>query len=259
VSIRTRFTITVAAIVAVTVVLFSTVSIVALDRTLRSDFSGRLRATAQAIATIIDVHDGRVTLDLADLRSLAPVQAGLPFAVYDAAGKEIAGSSVPANAAVAGVAMASVPIVREGRNLGTVTVWQSSLWIDEFDREAALVSFVVGLLLIALGIVASGRVAKRVLAPIAEIAALAERIESFDLSQRLRADGRDELGRLCASFDRMLDRLQAAFSRERRFVADASHELRAPLAVLRAETELALRRERDAGEYRRALESIAKP
>ena len=56
----------------------------------------------------------------------------------------------------------------------------------------------------------------------------------------------------------MLDRLEAAFSRERRFVADASHELRAPLAVLRAETELALRRERTTEEYRAALDSIAR-
>ncbi|MGC1760301.1 MAG: HAMP domain-containing sensor histidine kinase, partial [Candidatus Cybelea sp.] len=81
---------------------------------------------------------------------------------------------------------------------------------------------------------------------------------AHDLSGRLNADGRDELGRLCASFDRMLDRLQSAFERERRFVADASHELRAPLAVLRAETDLALRRQRDNNEYRAALLSIAR-
>jgi two-component system OmpR family sensor kinase len=55
----------------------------------------------------------------------------------------------------------------------------------------------------------------------------------------------------------MLDRLQHAFDRERRFTSDASHELRAPLSVIRAEADLALRKERTAAEYRAALETIA--
>jgi signal transduction histidine kinase len=55
----------------------------------------------------------------------------------------------------------------------------------------------------------------------------------------------------------MLDRLQKAFERERRFTSDASHELRAPLSVIRAEADLALRSDRTPEEYRRALETIA--
>jgi two-component system, OmpR family, sensor kinase len=257
VSVRTRFTITVVSIVAVTVVLFAGLSIVALDRTLRSGFDSRLRSAAQAIATIVDLHGGRLSLDPSDLRSLAAVHADTPFAVYDRSGHQIAGDSPPISSQQRQLARASVPVTRGGRSYGTVTVWQSAVWISEFDRDAATVSLIVGLLLIALGAFASRRVAGRVLAPVAEIASLAERLEAYDLSGRIRADGKDELGRLCASFDRMLDRLQAAFSRERRFVADASHELRAPLAVLRAETDLALRRERAPSEYRAALAAIA--
>jgi two-component system OmpR family sensor kinase len=54
----------------------------------------------------------------------------------------------------------------------------------------------------------------------------------------------------------MLDRLQGAFARERRFTSDASHELRAPLSVIRAEADVALRKERETSEYRRALSVI---
>ena len=255
-SIRARFTVTVVAIMAVTIALFASLSIVALDRTLRSGLESRLRSAAQTIAMTVDVHDGRISVDAGDLRSISSLNAGTPFAVYGSDGRLIAGT--PPSSQARGLQTAEVPVSRDDRALGHVAVWQSDLWIGEFARNAAIVSLAIGLLLIALGAIVSRRVAERVLAPVGGIASLAERIEAHDLSGRLDADGRDELGRLCASFDRMLDRLQSAFERERRFVADASHELRAPLAVLRAETDLALRRQRDNNEYRAALLSIAR-
>ncbi len=255
-SIRARFTVTVVAIMTVTIALFATLSIVALDRTLRTNLDSRLHNTAQTIAMAVDVHHGELSLDASDLASIDSVNAATPFAVYDSGGRLIAGRAPPARAR--GLQGASVPVKRDDRTFGSVNVWQPALWIGQFDRDAAIVSLGVGLLLLALGAIVSRRVAQRVLAPVGEIALLAERIEAYDLSARLDADERDELGRLCASFDRMLDRLQSAFERERRFVADASHELRAPLAVLRAETDLALRRERSAVEYRAALASVAR-
>jgi two-component system, OmpR family, sensor kinase len=93
--------------------------------------------------------------------------------------------------------------------------------------------------------------------PLTEMAALVSAIESHDLSERLAWGGADdELSRLCASFDRLLDRLQAVFERQRRFIADASHELRGPLAVIRAETELALKKPRSSPEYCAALQTV---
>jgi signal transduction histidine kinase len=67
--------------------------------------------------------------------------------------------------------------------------------------------------------------------------------------------GRDEIARLAATLNDMLARLHAALERERRFVADAGHELRTPLSMLQAEIELALRRPRQAAELRAALVS----
>jgi signal transduction histidine kinase len=258
VSIRTRFTLTVVVVVAVTATLFAAISIFTLDRTLRSNFITRLRDGATTIATTVDVHKGKAALDPNDLQELAPLHAGLPFAVFDRDGKQIAGDTPPLALQTKDLQTVTVAVVRNGQRYGTVSVWQSSQWIADYEQTAAMVSLGIAVLLIVLAAIASRRVAQRVLAPVGEIASLAERIEGDDLSLRLRADSRDELGRLCASFDRMLDRLQEAFARERRFVADASHELRAPLAVLRAETELALRRERTSDEYRAAFTSIAR-
>ena len=67
--------------------------------------------------------------------------------------------------------------------------------------------------------------------------------------------GRDEISRLAVTLNDMLSRLQGALEHERRFVADASHELRTPVALLRTELELALRRPRSADELKLALRS----
>lgn len=67
--------------------------------------------------------------------------------------------------------------------------------------------------------------------------------------------GTREYQRLVQVLNRMLERLEAGFEAQRRFTADASHELRSPLTALRGELELARRRERTPDEYRRVLDS----
>ncbi|MEO6834706.1 MAG: HAMP domain-containing sensor histidine kinase [Candidatus Tumulicola sp.] len=255
-TIRTRLAATIVGSIAIAVALFATLSIVAVDRALRSSFEARLITTAQAVAAAVDFRRGRAEVDATDLRAL--MRAGTAFAVFDAGGTQVAGDTLPGPQQLRDLHVVDIPVYRNGRSIGSVSVWQSNVWIREFDRDAAIISVLVGLLLIGFGILLSRRAVRTALIPLERIASLAEQIEGHDLSRRLHADGHDELGRLCASFDRMLDRLQAAFERERRFVGDASHEFRAPLAVLRAETELALRRERGNDEYRAALASVAR-
>jgi signal transduction histidine kinase len=84
-------------------------------------------------------------------------------------------------------------------------------------------------------------VAGRVLAPIERITAVARDIQATDLSRRIDLNGpNDELKRLADTFDDMLARIDDAFEGQRRFIHEASHELRNPLAVIRTNLDVAL-------------------
>ncbi len=77
-------------------------------------------------------------------------------------------------------------------------------------------------------------VAGRVLRPVRQVSSLANGIISeSDLSRRIPVTGADEISQLAATFNRMLDRLSAAFEAQRAFVNDAVHELRTPITVIR--------------------------
>ncbi len=255
-SIRARFIIAVVGTLAVALALFAGLSIVAIDRTLHSSLDSNLNTTAQAIAAAIDVDRGEPRPDSGDLQQISTLRASARAAIVDSRGKIIAGDAPVNLRGLKETRVAVARIVRQGKYVGDVIAWRSDDWIDEMDRIAMLISLAVGALVLATGALVAYRVADTIVAPIDRVALLMERIEGRDLSLRIGALGIAELARLAASFDRMLHRLESAFTRERQFTADASHELRAPLAVVRAEAELALRRERTTEEYRRAFEGV---
>jgi two-component system OmpR family sensor kinase len=157
-----------------------------------------------------------------------------------------------------GLRVAVTPIRRNGVDLGVALVWSELDPVTDVNQRIGLAFALAIPLIAAFAVLAGSAVASRGLRPLGALAALASEIEAHDLSRRLGLGMRDdELGRLCTTFDRMLDRLEAAFERQRRFTADASHELRAPLSVIRAEADLMLRRPREREEYARALRAIA--
>src|SRR5205823_6652093 len=99
--------------------------------------------------------------------------------------------------------------------------------------------------------------ARKALAPMDRLRRSTEQITAARLDRRLPvADPHDELGRLTATINDMIARLEHSFAEIRRFTADASHELRTPLAVIRNIAEVTLRFDREPEYHRRVLADV---
>lgn len=100
-------------------------------------------------------------------------------------------------------------------------------------------------------------IAKKSLNPLIMFSSNIERITHRTLGERVEARAETkELTGIADSFNKMLDRLQNAFEAERRLIADASHELKTPVSVLKAQCDVLLQRERTKEEYREALKIV---
>ena len=131
---------------------------------------------------------------------------------------------------------------------------------DRHDTLRTLLALLVvgGIVALALASLAGYAVAAAALRPVESMRRRAAAIAPATTGQRLPVPPtHDEIARLGETLNDMLARLEAAFARERTFVADASHELRTPLSILKAELELAVREGRSPEELRAALESAA--
>ncbi len=154
----------------------------------------------------------------------------------------------------------SRPLLRDGRVVGVVQVAHPLTELRSLMNGLAWTMLtLVPLALLGAGFIGAF-MTERALRPVRRITSAAEAVGAQDLSRRLPVTGGDEFAELAATFNRMIGRLQTAFTglesaieQQRRFTADASHELRTPLTTIKANTSLALRGKRTREEYQAAL------
>jgi heavy metal sensor kinase len=154
------------------------------------------------------------------------------------------------------IRLISVPVMHGGSLVNIVRVGTSLQALEETLHRLLIILLITMPLALLASLGGGWFLAGRALRPVGAITQAAERIAGGDLTQRLTVPtAQDEIGRLAATFNAMIDRLEASFQQVRQFTSDASHELRTPLTVLKGETELALRRPRSSDDYRVVLES----
>ena len=157
------------------------------------------------------------------------------------------------------VRLYALPVVDGGKRVGTVVAGVS---LAPYD-ETATIAF-VGSVLLAVGLLAAVTVLThwilgKALLPVSRMTEDAAAWSDHDLDRRFdQGEPYDELTRLAATLDALLERLAASLRHEQRLTAELSHELRTPLAKIAAESELALRRERTNEAYRESLEAVSR-
>jgi len=140
-------------------------------------------------------------------------------------------------------------IEQDGRPVGALHIADPLTPVEDAQDSLLRTFALVGALALVLAVLAGIAIAGVIARPLRRMARVAADVDAGDLSKRTGEGGRGgEVGVLARAFDRMLDRLERAFARQRDFVSDASHELRTPLAVLRAQVELL---DRETGAARR--------
>jgi two-component system, OmpR family, sensor kinase len=136
--------------------------------------------------------------------------------------------------------VATVPIPdEEGNNVAVFQAAAPTAAVEERLSDLAWALARAGFLVIVAGALASRWVARRTLRPLHRAAATAGEVTDSSLSRRVAYDGpRDSVGLLVESLNRMLDRLERSFAEQRRFVSDASHEMRTPITIVRGHLDV---------------------
>lgn len=228
---RSRLTAAYAAFMFAGLLIFAAAAVLSIDRALRSEQDSRLVTEVHGTSAFIDIKHGRIAIDGDDRRQfLAVLSVASNGVVLGPAGNVLLSSTASSPAGIRELGSSYGGYYTIGSGEGALRAYAGP--VTESGKRVGTV--VVWRSSGWIGETDRGAATAFAVAALV-IAALA----------------------LLAG-DRVTRRaLDDAFQRQRRFTADASHELRAPLAVIRAESDLALRRDRHPGEYRSAIQTIA--
>ncbi len=155
------------------------------------------------------------------------------------------------------VRLYSTALIDKGQVFAIVQVGQSLAQLNATLQSISLGLLVLAPFVLILSAFGSYWLAGRAFRPIHRLAHTAQEIGASDLHQRvLVPPAKDEVQDLALIFNEMIERLERAFAQQRRFVADASHELRTPVAVIRSITDVALSQPSDLEEYDAVLREV---
>jgi two-component system OmpR family sensor kinase len=265
---RRRLVLTAIGVVAVALALITVGFNLVLDRRLSDDAQSVVRSRVQAGLALVSVEHGHLVVEDTPHDNILEERVW----VYEGT-RAIERARVPAgvNAEVERLAtvrrittveadgqlLLAHPIRDHGRQVGTVVGAVSLLPYQHSRRLTLITSVALSVAMLAALAAIVWLLVGRALRPVARMTAQAAEWSDHDVDRRFAlGPARDELTGLAATLDALLGRLSASLRHEQRFSAELAHELRTPLTKLRAEAELALARERPAGELREALAAV---
>jgi heavy metal sensor kinase len=270
-SIKIRLTVWYLIVTVLLLIVFSTVAYLLLSYNLYQDMDNSLKARGAELRTTLSMEFGQAIF--ATQQNEVLLIYGSDGTLLQRFGPEAEFTSITdqIKQALAGQSLIFTAVTRDGQeyrlyatpftvNLNTriaITVGQPTAGIKNVLGAFRDILGISGLAVILLAGAGGLFLANRALKPVERMTRTAQEIGESDLSRRISVHQEDELGRLALTLNGMIERLEAAFNRQRQFTADASHELRTPLAIIQAESTLALSKTRTETEYQKSLEVVS--